>query len=114
MLPRLGVSFEVLQLDCEVVVRQHLDVVVRLLSLHLAFLEVLDVDLVEHGEGELRMIRGLLVLLEVGVDGADVEVRAGGGGPVLDLVDLDFQCLFEIAESHLGLVVSACRAGYFL
>lgn len=41
---------------------------------------------------------------EVGVDGADVDVGAGRGDPVLHAVDLQFECPFEVAEGHFGFV----------
>lgn len=87
--------------------REHLYVEIRLLTLDLTFLEVLDIYLVEHGESQLRMIRRFLVFLEVRVDGANVEMCAGCRGPILDLVDLNLQCFFEIAQGHLRLVVPA-------
>lgn len=91
--PALLEPAQVFEFDGEVVVGEHLDVVVGLLALLLA---VGGGGLVQHGERELGVVGGLGVLLQVGVDRADVEVRAGGGGPVLDAVDLDLEGLLEV------------------
>jgi hypothetical protein len=94
---------QVFEFDGEIIVGEHLDVVVGLLPL---FLSVGGGGLFEHGEGELGVVGGFGVLLQVGVDGADVEVGAGGGGPVLHAVDLDLQRLLQVGQGYLRLVVS--------
>lgn len=45
------------------------------------------------------------MLFEEGVNGANVEVCARSGGPILNLIDFQLKCLFEVAEGDLGLVV---------
>ena len=57
---------------------------------------------------------GRALLGEVGVDGADVEVGAAGGDPVVDLVDLEFETLLEVVEGNFGLLGPAWGGVYFL
>lgn len=38
--------------------------------------------------------------------GADVEMGACRGNPVLNIVHLDFECLLEVGQRHLRLVCS--------
>ena len=46
------------------------------------------------------------MLAQVAVYGADVEVGAGRGSPVLHLVHLNLQCLLQITQRHLRLIIS--------
>lgn len=87
LLSRLDVFFEVLELDSEVVVRKHLYVPVGLLPIFLSLLQVLWIHLLQHRQGQLGVLSRFLMLPEVGIDCADVDVGASCGHPVLHPVN---------------------------
>lgn len=60
------------------------------------------------------MVDGFLVLVEVGIDGADVEMGATGRYPIIDFEDLQLQALLEVGQRDLGLLGSKSNAFYFL
>jgi hypothetical protein len=54
------------------------------------------------------------LLVEVGVNGADVEMGAAGRDPIIDFEDFELETLLEIGEGNFGLLSSASKKGYFL